>query len=188
MYTKLYEYIKNTKLATFLIKKVINNINSKLKDKLTRKNFRLEPAGYDFHLAILGIKETDKRIVEKILDSSFQMFMENHLLLIYNSSPEFDIEFSDKPGDFSIKRSKLSGKFTYNIYVREFTIKRFAPPKYLYHQTKKENTESIRKNGLIPKAGTNKDWRKEHSWGHLYAYPHLLFSQPQLKVVGGKEI
>lgn len=177
MITKLFEYVKNINLTQYLVKRMLHNMNKKLKNKMLNSNVEITNAGkYSYEFSLLHIK--DYKLVKKLIDANKKIFLENNLVLSYNMKEEYTVEFkedvtSDEFPNLSIEKSEPSGEYTFHVFIKELKTERFYPPKFLYHHSSESHRNNIKKYGLLPKESAKSP---EWSGQHYLEYPTAIFA------------
>ena len=175
------EYIKNDTRTEY----ALNFIIKKIEPILSKK----EPSIYiDSKIYTVLSTSGDKQY--KKIEISFNMNDEEYsnkffgtkdgLLFLQKILDRYKNKFLKEDIIVSTIRGYKVLRNTFYIIAKDISGNRVYPPKYVYHVTKKENVDSILKNGLIPNDNTilkkdnNKSY-KEYKWiGHLH-YPAACF-------------
>lgn len=171
------EWVSNQKLNLSYMRNMINNIQSKSKNKITNKQLKKDVSNnrsfkFEFNDII------DHIIFEKILKQYQNNLSRNGILISYM---KYDSIISDLvPDTLDIINTRKSGNVNFTIHIKDLYTERVKPPRYIFHYSKEKNRDSILKNGLKTKSFNEGNW--EGSNPDLY-YPSAIFALTDTTVV-----
>jgi hypothetical protein len=163
------EWVSNKPLVKFEIRKMVNSIQSKLKNKLTNDNFR-KRTDNDHNIVYEFINIKDYKLFEKILKNYQSNLLKKGIIVGYSYIEKHPIkEIKD---DFDLKYDKNVIIADFVLYIKDLYTERVFPPRYIYHVSNKDNRDNILKNGLELKSWDEGNWLLEPE---LY-YPPSIFA------------
>jgi hypothetical protein len=166
----LLESIKNPILMKSAVKTLLQDIK-KITPSIKRDNITFHDYSWmwwELDIRWLDIKVKNR--LEKLLKSRQENLLKNGLIMAYKLSEQSVTRLVGDDLDFELTGEKA---VEIHCFFKDLYTKRFSPPKYLYHVTKKKNRKSIKKNGLIPMEFSKGNWTFESI--RLY-YPPTIFA------------
>lgn len=145
--------IKNKKNATTLVrrllKEIINIVGKRpdfgyIDDRLDIRNIDVK---FSTKIDNIFKKYENIFIINDIWMKWINSTSEEVILIAPSTKNDSDLNF-----DFHNTGKLLT---TYHMKIKDIYLKRVKATKYIYHTTKKENKQSIIKNGLVPKLNKN---------------------------------
>lgn len=155
------EIVSNKEGALSILRGILRKIQEIGGGTIKRDNVEHEKRNRAYILTIRGIGEELENTIDDILERSKTNAYKDNFVLSFkkHKSQEPDISFFDE----EIPKGDGSSKWliTYQIAAKDGLAEKVSPPRYVYHTSKKDNRESILKQGILAKDFSESYWKGE---------------------------
>lgn len=156
------EIVSNKEGALSILRGILKQIQDIGGGTIKRDNVEHEKRSRAYILTIRGIGEELENTIDDILEKSKINVSKDNFVLSYSKhkSKEPDLWWFF---DEEAPREEVSPKWflTYKIAVKDGLAEKVSPPRYVYHTSKKDNRESILKQGILAKDFSESYWKGE---------------------------